>query len=87
LRAGDLGLAEDYAERAIDIGRVLGANAEIVGTPVLAVVLVERDLLRAASDLVESFELTETQLQLDEVVVLLSAAESCGSRPGIASAA
>jgi DNA-binding CsgD family transcriptional regulator len=72
LRAGELDAAEDYADRAIDIGRELGAGAEVVGVPVLALVLVERDRVRAASDLVESFELTDAQLHLDEAVVLLA---------------
>jgi DNA-binding CsgD family transcriptional regulator len=73
LRAGELDIAEDHAERATDIGRELGADAEIVSAPVLAVVLVERDRLRAASDLVDSIELTDAQLHIDEAVVLLAA--------------
>jgi DNA-binding CsgD family transcriptional regulator len=73
LRAGELDIAEDHAERATEIGRELGADAEIVGAAVLAVVLVERDRLRAASELVESLKLTDAQLHVDEAVVLLSA--------------
>ena len=40
-RAGELDIAEDHAERAIDVGRELGADAEIVGTAVAPVASVE----------------------------------------------
>ena len=72
LRVGELDIAEDHAQRAIDLGREFGGDAEIVGAGVLAVVLVERDRLALASNLVESFELTDAHLELDEAVVLLS---------------
>jgi DNA-binding CsgD family transcriptional regulator len=71
LRAGELDVAEDHAVRAIDIARELGGDAHVVVVGVLALVLVERGRLAAASDLVESFELADAQLELDEAVVLL----------------
>jgi DNA-binding CsgD family transcriptional regulator len=73
LRAGELDVAEDHAGRAAEIGRELNAEAELVSVPVLAVVSVERDRLRVASDLVDSLELTEAHLHVDEMVVLLAA--------------
>ncbi len=72
LRAGDMDVAEDHAQRAVEIARELGADAQFPGAGVLTIVLVERDRVAAGSDLVESFDLTDAQLQLDEAVVLLS---------------
>jgi hypothetical protein len=72
LRAGEMDVAEDHAQRAVEIARELGADAQIPGAGILTIVLVERDRVAAGSDLVESFDLTDAQLRLDEAVVLLS---------------
>jgi DNA-binding CsgD family transcriptional regulator len=72
-RAGELDVAEDHAQRALDTARALGGGgAEIVGAAALAAILVERGRVQDAAEVVEPFELTDAALQLDEAVVLLS---------------
>ena len=52
VRAGDLDATEEFSERAIELGRELGA--EIFGTMFLALVLVERGRIGEAAAMVES---------------------------------
>ena len=55
IRAGDIGLAAEYSERTLELGRELGA--ELVGVLFRPVVLLERGRLREAAALFESLEL------------------------------
>jgi DNA-binding CsgD family transcriptional regulator len=60
LRAGDLGAAQEFSERARELGRELGA--ELFGTVFLALVALERGRVDDAAAMVESVELPETGL-------------------------
>lgn len=60
LRSGDLDAAEELSERAIEVGRELGA--ELFGTMFLALVLVERGRIDDAAAMVESVELPDPGL-------------------------
>ena len=55
IRAGDIGLAEEYSERTLELGRELGAK--VVGVLFRPVVLLERGRAREAAALFESLEL------------------------------
>ena len=55
IRAGDIGLAEEYSERTLELGRELGA--ELVGVLFRPVVLLERGRPRDAAALFESLAL------------------------------
>ena len=56
IRAGDIGLAEEYAEQTLELGRELGA--ELVGVLWRPIVLLERGRPGEASELLESLDLT-----------------------------
>ena len=60
LRAGDLDVAEELSERAIEVGRELGA--ELFGTMFLALVFLERGRIDEAGAMVESVELPDPGL-------------------------
>ena len=70
LRAGDLDVAEDYAERAVDLGRQLGA--ELFGSMWMPVVSLERGEIGVAGELVESVPLDEVSLGESPGVILLA---------------
>jgi DNA-binding CsgD family transcriptional regulator len=70
LRAGDLDVAEDYAERALELGHQLGA--ELFGSLAMPVVWLERGEIEAASELVESVPLPEASLKESFGVILLA---------------
>jgi DNA-binding CsgD family transcriptional regulator len=55
LRAGDLDTAEEFSERALELGRELGA--ELFGTMFLALALIERGRIDQAAEMVESVKL------------------------------
>ena len=55
IRAGDIGLAEEYSERMLELGRELGAD--LVGMLWRPIVLLERGRAREAAWLFESLEL------------------------------
>jgi DNA-binding CsgD family transcriptional regulator len=58
-RAGDLATAEDYAERALDFGRALGAtDGAMVRLPAINL---ERDRLERAVELIESVDVLTAQ--------------------------
>jgi DNA-binding CsgD family transcriptional regulator len=57
LRAGDLDTAEEFSERALELGRELGA--ELYGTMFVALVLVERGRIEQAAAIVDSAELPD----------------------------
>ncbi len=58
-RAGDLATAEDYAERALDFGRTLGAtDSAMVRLPAINL---ERGRLERAIELIESVDILTTQ--------------------------
>lgn len=70
LRAGDLDVAEDNAERALELGREL--KAEHVALLWLPMVLLERGRPDEAAELIESIELTDSVLGESPGVILLA---------------
>ncbi len=60
-RSGDLDLAEVYSQRAVELGRELGAQ-HVALLEWLPLVLLERGSVQAASELVEAVELTGSAL-------------------------
>jgi tetratricopeptide (TPR) repeat protein len=70
VRSGDLDVAEDYARRALELGREL--RAEHVALLWLPIVLLERGQTREAAELIESVELTDSVLGESPGVVLLA---------------
>jgi DNA-binding CsgD family transcriptional regulator len=70
LRAGDLDVAEDYAWRGLELGRELGTERFSMLWP--PIVLLERGRAADASDLLEPFELSDSELGLSINVILLS---------------
>jgi DNA-binding CsgD family transcriptional regulator len=55
IRAGDIGLAEEYSEQMLELGRELGA--ELVGMLWRPIVLLERGRAEEAAELLESLDL------------------------------
>jgi DNA-binding CsgD family transcriptional regulator len=70
LRTGDLDLAEVYAQRAVELGRELGA--EHAALTWLPVVLLERGQVHAAARLVDSVEFSDSMLEGSVGVVVLA---------------
>ena len=58
VQAGDLDIAEEFSERALELGRELGA--ELYGTMFLALILIERGRIDDAAAMVESMSLPDT---------------------------
>jgi DNA-binding CsgD family transcriptional regulator len=70
LRAGDLGLAEDYAQRAFDMGRDLGVeHAPVMWLPI---VLVERGRVDEALPMFDSVRSDEETLGMSFGVIVLA---------------
>ncbi len=68
LRAGDLDTAEEFSERALELGQELGA--ELYGTMFLALVLVERGRIDQAAAIVESVKLPDTGINAASLLAI-----------------
>ncbi len=68
LRAGDLDAAEEFSERALELGRELGA--ELYGTVFLALMLAERGRIDEAAAMVESISLADTGINAASMLAI-----------------
>ncbi len=68
LRAGDLDAAEEFSERALELGQELGA--ELYGTMLLTLVLVERGRIDEASAIVDSVRLSDTGINAASMLAI-----------------